>query len=544
MLAGGYERHRSDFGLLVWDLASQDYHKPVTEIGMTDSCASLAWFHERQSIVAGMNGKMVRIYDIRSPGKAAATTPSRATAGLSVDPTSEYRVAGYVDTQVVIWDTRNFEKPVVSLETGRVVARLAWCPTRPGLLANSGRDSSSILLHDIMSWAVGQEDGEPAVSNRSVAPAREVGGVGAFAWHPSRENTILAVGWKGFSEWTVSDRLTLNWSARHALVWSAGRAKLRSLSLEEGQLDIEDVSILMESRAREGYSTSSAVVMGGGELGLAWGWLRHAEGYGEVLVKGGQTGLRCPGARALLLPGSLQSEAARQSWTGLDSRRTLRVFRGEERETVLKLCGWDGEQPIQLPQTDPVAGAARQSPFKIISRTCWQHFNGTFSRQAAVAVFKLDLRTAMQALQDGAQAAKKAGRGEMADILSVVRVALSGYSNEGAGLWRETVATSLSSLPDPALRAVFSFLTCQDESFSPVLSEEGLLLADRLAFASTFLSDSALCEWVESEWKRVLANGNLEGLLLAGSEAEVVGLIQAYVDRTGDVQTATWLVLR
>ena len=211
-----------------------------------------------------------------------------------------------------------------------------------------------------MSWAVGQEDGEPAVSNRSVAPAREVGGVGAFAWHPSRENTILAVGWKGFSEWTVSDRLTLNWSARHALVWSAGRAKLRSLCVDEGQLDIADVSILMETRARQGYSASTAVeVVGGGELGLAWGWLRHAEGYGEVQVRGGQAGLRCPGARALLLPGSLHSEAARQSWTGLDSRRTLRVFRGEERETVLKLCGWGGEQTLQLPQIDPVAGAAR-----------------------------------------------------------------------------------------------------------------------------------------------------------------------------------------
>ena len=120
----------------------------------------------------------------------------------------------------------------------------------------------------------------------------------------------------------------------------------------------------MESRARQGYSASTAVeVVGGGELGLSWGWLRHAEGYGEVLVKGGETGLRCPGARALLLPGSLQSEAARQSWAGLDSRRTLRVFRGVERETVLKLCGWDGEQSIQLPQTDPVACAARQPPF-------------------------------------------------------------------------------------------------------------------------------------------------------------------------------------
>ena len=146
----------------------------------------------------------------------------------------------------------------------------------------------------------------------------------------------------------------------------------------------------------------------------------------------------------------------------------------------------------------------------------------------------------MQALQEGAEAAKKAGRVEMADILSVVRVALSGYSSEGSGLWRETVSSSLSSLPDPALRAVFSFLTCQDESFSPVLCEEGLLLADRLAFASSFLSDNALCDWVDSEWKRVEENGNLEGLLLAGSEAEVVGLIQAYVDRTGDVQTATW----
>ena len=329
-------------------------------MGMTDSCASLAWFHSQQSVVAGVNGKMVRMYDIRNPSKAASTTTTRATAGLSVDPTSEHRVAGYADTQVVIWDTRNFEKPVVSLETGRMVARLAWCPTRPGLLANSGKDSPSIMLHDIMSWAVGQEDGEPAVSNRSVAPAREVGGVGAFAWHPSRENTILAVGIKGFSEWTVSDRLTLNWSARHALVWSAGRVKLRCLSLEEGQLDIEDVSITMESRARQGYRGSNAItVVGGGELGLAWGWLRHAENLEEVLAKESQTPLRCPGARALIMAGSLQSESLKQSWVGIESRRTVRVFRSEDRGTVLKLCGWDEEQPLQLSEEDAVARAAR-----------------------------------------------------------------------------------------------------------------------------------------------------------------------------------------
>jgi WD40 repeat protein len=51
---------------------------------------------------SGINNKTVRVYDIRSPGKPTQTTNSRATAGLAVDPASEYRVAGSVDTQVQI----------------------------------------------------------------------------------------------------------------------------------------------------------------------------------------------------------------------------------------------------------------------------------------------------------------------------------------------------------------------------------------------------------------------------------------------------------
>lgn len=520
ILASGYEKHRSDFGLLVWDLAGQD--KPVTEIGMTDSCSSLAWFPSRHSLAAGVNGKMVRLYDTRAPAKPAATTLSRATSGLTVDPASEYRVAAHFEAQVVIWDTRNFEKPVVSLETGRPVARIAWCPTRPGLLANSGRDSPSILLHDIMSWAVGQEDGEPAVSDRSVAPAREVGGVASFAWHPARENTILALGARGFSEWTVSDRLTLNWSARHNLVWSAGRAKLRSLALDESQLELGDISILMERRARAGYTPSSGREMGG-DLGLAWGWLAAAQALAPAKPGGQEGGLKCPGARASLLPGPLRSETVRLPWAGLEGGRTVRVFRGEEREAVLRLCGW-GEGCPSLPSShsDPVSRAARA---------------------AAVAVFRLDLRTAMRELQQGSEVARQAGDCELANILCMVGVAVSGYSSEGAGLWRETVAGALHSLPDPALRALFTFLTCQGEVYTGVLQEEGLLLADRLGFAATFLSDSGLGEWVEEEWRSVLQQGRLEGLLLCGNEKEAVQLLQQYVDRTGDVQSASWLSL-
>ena len=74
-----------------------------------------------------------------------------------------------------------------------------------------------IMLRDIMSWAVSQEDGEASVTERTIQPPNsQIGNIADFAWHPSKENTVLAMGTSGrFAEWTVADRLTLNWSSRY-----------------------------------------------------------------------------------------------------------------------------------------------------------------------------------------------------------------------------------------------------------------------------------------------------------------------------------------
>ena len=113
----------------------------------------------------------------------------------------------------------------MSLETERAVSRISWCPTRPGLLASLARDSAAVVLHDIMSWAVGHEDGEssvqvqqivlniflslyiyfyPPCQDRMVEPPTDIGGhVAAFAWHPRDENTLLVAG--NYGRWvTVS----------------------------------------------------------------------------------------------------------------------------------------------------------------------------------------------------------------------------------------------------------------------------------------------------------------------------------------------------
>ena len=78
ILASGYEKHRTDNAIAVWDLTqvimsdsvlyiitdnmSQGRMtdiKPVVEFGLTDSCCSLAWF-QSSTLAAGMNGKIVR----------------------------------------------------------------------------------------------------------------------------------------------------------------------------------------------------------------------------------------------------------------------------------------------------------------------------------------------------------------------------------------------------------------------------------------------------------------------------------------------------
>ena len=68
----------------------------------------------------------------------------------------------------MIWDSRNFDKPIVTKTQPRKIRHMAWCPNRGGLLCSSMMDSPHMTIHDIQSWAYMAEDGEPAVTERSI----------------------------------------------------------------------------------------------------------------------------------------------------------------------------------------------------------------------------------------------------------------------------------------------------------------------------------------------------------------------------------------
>lgn len=77
--------------------------------------------------------------------KIVNTTATKAIYNVSVDPHNNYHLLSSVDNQIIIWDTRCFEKPVLTLSQNRQIAKVLWCPTRHNLLGALQKDSGKIL---------------------------------------------------------------------------------------------------------------------------------------------------------------------------------------------------------------------------------------------------------------------------------------------------------------------------------------------------------------------------------------------------------------
>lgn len=94
-------------------------------------------------------------------------------------------------------------------------------------------------------------------------------------------------------------------------------------------------------------------------------------------------------------------------------------------------------------------------------------------------------------------------------------------------------------LQDPYFRAMLTQLTSKD--WSEVLEEEALPLRERLAIALQFLEDRALSLYLHRTAERASAKGDIEGLIITGLTPGGIDILQNYVDRTGDIQTAAIL---
>lgn len=287
-LAAGLDKHRADFSVLIWDISSKYspeaipaeklrlsgdadsgmvVTKPLYELGQNDACLSLCWLprDHPKLLLAGMHRNLV-IFDLRNTSQKTFVN-TKAVQGVAVDPHFPDRVASFFEGQVAIWDLRRFEKPAFTLpEQAKPLTKVAWCPTRTGLLATLTRDANIVRLYDMQhapTGPVGSDESEPTVIERGVQPGSGADGViSSFAWHPSAQNRMVVVAPnRAMSDFTVFERISLAWSSTTDLVWACGRHLYECAEdVRDDGTDEKDIATKMRERAQSRYGHDTVQV--------------------------------------------------------------------------------------------------------------------------------------------------------------------------------------------------------------------------------------------------------------------------------------------
>ncbi|CAB4065826.1 unnamed protein product [Lepeophtheirus salmonis] len=517
LLAAAFEKNRNEPALKIFDaspfLAShnhplgQEHVRSPLGIEYGETCSSLCWINTfgGETLVYGSSGKYLRLIDIRQDSSrgARASTSTRAVYGVTVDPFLDCRIASHVDNQ------------------NRKITKISWSPTRMGLLCSITDNADSLLLHDIQSWAVIMEDGEPAVTERKLLlePSVDSQVFTSFVWHPASENTLISTTNKGILKRNiVPERISPSWGARHSLCWPQGGVFYFGLVKDMGHNLKKNMKIL---------STDAA-------LSTAWKWIlttkQLLENDKDLKVEFPSNSP--PGVRTVLKILVPQESSAsdtlseQRSWHGINLLKPRRFYRSTSREKAIKIAGWS-------------SGAGYDNS-ELISFLESLEKNGEYTRAAAIALFSLDLRLSLTILQRGASNCQSEDK-EKATSMRMVSMALSGYTEDKSGLWHEMVPGTNTLVGDPYLQILFTFLMYSQEDYKAILDSD-LQLGDKVAFACGYLSDTHLTEYIESNWNQLKEKGNLLGLILCGMRSvESVELLQRYLDITGDIQTVSWM---
>ncbi|KAG6572551.1 WD repeat-containing protein mio [Phytophthora cinnamomi] len=211
-LAAGFEKVRSDFCTLVWDLNSsgavgasagagagltssgssgnvealgdQDGSrkgsggagsasvgvgagsgfaaadaKPVHELANSEATMALSWVPLQPTCLAtGTGFKWLRVYDLRAKGSSpmSVVAHNKAVLGVVFDQHRPHMLATYSDAPqepVKVWDIRQLESssgPLLSLyQTSKNLAQVSWCPSKPGILVTASTEEKWVSLWDV-----------------------------------------------------------------------------------------------------------------------------------------------------------------------------------------------------------------------------------------------------------------------------------------------------------------------------------------------------------------------------------------------------------
>lgn len=225
-----------------------------------------------------------------------------------------------------------------------------------------------------------------------------------------------------------------------------------------------------------------------------------------------------------------------EDWTAaiaeINTRAHREDFKGptnypEQRRLALAICGWD------------FGASELESELQKLEK------NGEYAKAAGWAMFHGEIKRCIQTLSNGGQQMKVmstavAGyysHAQMAMASPQLGVTASTETAKNANIWKELCREMAVELDEPYLRAVFAYVS--NGEWREVLDELGLPIRERLLIALRWLGDDELTEYLEGLTAQVIEDGDVDGIVLTGICGKAMDLLQVYVNRKGDVQTAS-----
>ena len=284
-----------------------------------------------------------------------------------------------------------------------------------------------------------------------------------------------------------------------------------------------------------------------------WVWIERVEDLASKLDET-ETDLSWP-ARSLLDCGVLYllKQDLEEQNDAIENSETLActVYSSSTRSLALTSCGWAGKYGLDVVLAECEA-------------------LGEYERSAALAVWHGDISAAVEALQRASGVVRDHLTGKKttdfsyasvhyAETLDLIAMCVAGYGGTNTlqqTVWRnacsnllkrpDVASSAAKTSPTAYLRAMCHFLLNigYDTAFDYILGNEYLSYADRVAFACRFLDRESLGTYLSISLEKCQQVGNVEGLVVSGMSKDGIKILQAFVDRTSDVQTAALVVSR
>jgi hypothetical protein len=159
------------------------------------------------------------------------------------------------------------------------------------------------------------------------------------------------------------------------------------------------------------------------------------------------------------------------------------------------------------------------------------------TKAAAVALFADERKLAYSVLRR-----KSATQNHRMLAMAIAGAMRKSHTNLGTDSdaeddWSDTIAALAQEMVDPYARAILAFVRTGD--WEEVVREKSLPLKYRVGIALRWFSDSALTTYIAKVTKQVIADGDIEGVILTGTGTKgAVELMTNYIRQFGDLQTA------